>query len=741
MMMYKVAAMVFGVGFLVFAGVWSATHPSLQNGIAEDGLAAVFRSTSSSASMRGLCASRSGCFTFCKNNVGRCTDYCAKNPLHEFCKPLAAAKPQAWKPNAITQPVPEGASKVRLVLPVPLDAMPLEKIGAFGAHRWGHSEGLDHEWISVKKGVPIGSWGDGEVVSVRREPGYGGDGKEYSIVIYYGDGLWGEHMHVKTPLVKEGQRVKAGAPVAYGKDLENTQYHFGEFNLVDQHRRGGVETWYKFIRGGVFVSPFDYLKEDVKKILEEKWSKEILAQMPRMTDYNVMAPTPWEPYLTNPLLFHQFYRGTLVGEWFLRSRPWARDDAPDIVNFFPVQSPYYPKQRVMAVDDEGGPSDLHGTWSVDYETGRIRLETDRGIFYGLFALDESGPRARLTLEYQKDSYPERFSSRALIYTERDNISKAEERYYWEHPEDDMRLRARAEPAKSSPPAPVRTKLAELEREISVLAGDARPIGPGHFARLTGEIDKEAAAGADANKIAGLRQMLARLDPARIPSFAPHIPPTPPASSPPAPRASAEKNCVSNPSPVFTNHITDMSKVNYIVPPPTMGAGPSLKTHSYIGTEGARVPVYAPVDMTLSGGAYYEGGPYGLDFRVSCEVGVRFAHISEPIGEIRAVFPETPAPKNDSRAQEIKREIAFRAGDLIGYTIGTNPGAGNWDFGVYNSVTKNRYAEDPSWSNSTVYTTAVCPFDYFAPDLKAAYAAKFQPTALRGNPPHGEPFCK
>ena len=133
-------------------------------------------------------------------------------------------------------------------------------------------------------------------------------------------------------------------------------------------------------------------------------------------------------------------------------------------------------------------------------------------------------------------------------------------------------------------------------------------------------------------------------------------------------SSAQSNCQSNSSPVFTNHITDMSKVNYIGPPPTMGAGPNLKTHSYIGTDHARVPVYAPATMTLESGSYYVGGPYMIEFLVSCEVRVRFGHITEPVEAIRKLLPSEP--KQDSRSQELA-PITFAAGDLVGYTTGTD----------------------------------------------------------------------
>ena len=122
-------------------------------------------------------------------------------------------------------------------------------------------------------------------------------------------------------------------------------------------------------------------------------------------------------------------------------------------------------------------------------------------------------------------------------------------------------------------------------------------------------------------------------------------------------------------------------------------------------------------MTLITGAHTVDGPYGFIFRVSCEVQLRFGHITEPIQEIKDVFPSTPA--QDSRDQKIDHEIFFKAGEVIAYTTGTEM-AGNWDFGVYNSVTSNRYASDPQWNISATYTTAVCPFDYFHANLKSVY---------------------
>lgn len=215
-----------------------------------------------------------------------------------------------------------------------------------------------------------------------------------------------------------------------------------------------------------------------------------------------------------------------------------------------------------------------------------------------------------------------------------------------------------------------------------------------------------------------------------------IPPSPTPTQMPPTQVPTVPSCYSNTNPTFTHHVTDMSQVSYVVAPPTLGAGPSLKPHSYMGTNGARVPVYAPTAMTLSAGAYYTGGPYTVEFKVSCEVTVRFGHITEPVASILAVMPTSPS---STSATSSLPPIAFAAGEIVAYTTGTDVG-GNWDFGVYNSATTNRYAHDPDWNMSTVYTTAVCPFGYFTADLKSSYYAKFDSTILGGNPPHGETFC-
>lgn len=51
---------------------------------------------------------------------------------------------------------------------------------------------------------------------------------------------------------------------------------------------------------------------------------------------------PWEPFLTNPMLFHAAHRGTPVGEWILTNKHWNTPDAVyfDVMTVFDVRNAY-----------------------------------------------------------------------------------------------------------------------------------------------------------------------------------------------------------------------------------------------------------------------------------------------------------------------------------------------------------------------------------------------------------------
>ncbi|MBI2989877.1 MAG: hypothetical protein HYY51_01665 [Candidatus Magasanikbacteria bacterium] len=216
---------------------------------------------------------------------------------------------------------------------------------------------------------------------------------------------------------------------------------------------------------------------------------------------------------------------------------------------------------------------------------------------------------------------------------------------------------------------------------------------------------------------------------------------------PAPRADealpwGELACEKNPNPVFTRMIVEPAMVTNILPPPNIHkASGHLKTHSYISTTKIGVPIYAPVDMELFKGSHYVGGPYYLDFRISCEVRLRVAHI-DPVQKIKDFFPAEAilnAPET-----EIKPAMKFKAGDVIAYVY-QDQGVLNvgLDFGVYHSERPNKYVEssDPIVKQSDINTNAVCPYSFFTKILESAYRAKFNLEIHEGMKKDGSSFCE
>ena len=129
------------------------------------------------------------------------------------------------------------------------------------------------------------------------------------ITVYYGDGLYGNHGEILNPLVEVGEEVREGDPI--GSGLQFTPgVQSAEFGLYDQNRRDGLGD-----DNGANVSPFDYLRNDVKQQLVERYTQEVLSHLSQGVSW--ANQNPWEPYLTNSILIHDDHEGALAGEWLL----------------------------------------------------------------------------------------------------------------------------------------------------------------------------------------------------------------------------------------------------------------------------------------------------------------------------------------------------------------------------------------------------------------------------------------
>jgi hypothetical protein len=329
-----------------------------------------------------------------------------------------AARPVTWVDNAWTQPVPEWGSPVRLNLPVPLDSIvfgPGAGFGAFGAHEGGHVEGLNHIWIPTLPNTPVRSWASGTVTRIE-DTGDRGDGThEYFITIDYGQGLVGKHLDVDTPLVRVGDRVNQGGLVATGPSAE--------FMLLDANRSDGERS-----DSGSMVSPFDYLKDDVKAAVIARHSAQVVEPYFKK-GAAVGNSRPWEPYLTNKMLYHKDHPGSVAGEWILTNKGWSVPDPLyfDVMTLFDVTNEYGHFQRFDVMDHDwsmpGNKKNGNGTWSSPDGQGTIIVTlsgTGRidGKYYGLYKIDETGGRARMSIELKRDGYPDAITANAAVYTER-----------------------------------------------------------------------------------------------------------------------------------------------------------------------------------------------------------------------------------------------------------------------------------------------------------------------------------
>lgn len=335
------------------------------------------------------------------------------------------ARPDPLTDN-FTFTLPSGASPLRLSLPADIEDIFYSEhtgIGGFGLHAGGHIEGLDHVWIELKPGTPVKSWADGIVEDIRLS----GDiaSGEYHVTINYGQNLVGIHMEIETAYVEVGETVKRGQEIGIGQSY-GQEMSSAELSLIDLGRSDGVPTG----GSGVYVSPYDYLEEPAKLAFIEAYRKQVIEPYLKYgtTTGYTWTFSPYQPYLTNQLFLHEDNRDKLSGEWYLLSSKWGEDLPHDIITFIEADNPYFKGNIVLATEDESqGRLKIKGTFEVDYSKNRLKMTDEDGtIYHAIFEIDESRERARLKFEYRNGSYPDEFSSEAVIYIERSRLSRRQD---------------------------------------------------------------------------------------------------------------------------------------------------------------------------------------------------------------------------------------------------------------------------------------------------------------------------
>ncbi len=195
-------------------------------------------------------------------------------------------------------------------------------------------------------------------------------------------------------------------------------------------------------------------------------------------------------------------------------------------------------------------------------------------------------------------------------------------------------------------------------------------------------------------------------------------------------------CRSNPQPKFTHDLTNSEMIQKITPPSLIASKMQDRAFLWIDqSKTTKVPIYTPVDADLIRGIYKmritegkETIDYDLHFQVSCEVWFFINHISDPTDKIKKLFPNTPATSTSSENYtKFSPPLHFKAGDLIGYTIGTVQ-AHNFDFAVFDLNNTNKLVGELK-SNDTRFNNFICPFDVFPANIKSNYYQKLIPDLI------------
>jgi invasion protein IalB len=188
-------------------------------------------------------------------------------------------------------------------------------------------------------------------------------------------------------------------------------------------------------------------------------------------------------------------------------------------------------------------------------------------------------------------------------------------------------------------------------------------------------------------------------------------------------------------PVFTKDFIDPDQVQVVVPIGQQTAfGGVLSVRSYVHSkpslDGQKLPLYAPVDMTLIQAAYYKIGDdpaykpeYSLFFDAGCGIQVQLYHVKGVVGAVAKVTPKEPVP---SSAGQPVTATPVKAGEQIGWFEGEAGKSVAFDFRVEdlrhtNSfINQSRFTSSPGASGEL---RAVCPYDFYAGAQRERWLAK------------------
>ncbi|MDP2665984.1 MAG: hypothetical protein Q8P05_00580 [Candidatus Diapherotrites archaeon] len=216
------------------------------------------------------------------------------------------------------------------------------------------------------------------------------------------------------------------------------------------------------------------------------------------------------------------------------------------------------------------------------------------------------------------------------------------------------------------------------------------------------------------------------------SFNPDVPNQPTSNGQPYNAGDTVGNTIENcDNPIFTAYFVDPKYVQKVGQVGVVhGSGLYIVERSYVSVKiefsGEKIPVYAPVDLTLRSGSHYQNPAasntalpdYALWFDAGCGVEVNLAHLKEVVDPIAKQLLQV---KTDSRSSQLT-PITFRAGDIIGHFIHNEGDVAGFDFIVRDKKVINEFINPERYSGNRASNllNGVCPYDYYESEKKQEY---------------------
>jgi hypothetical protein len=192
---------------------------------------------------------------------------------------------------------------------------------------------------------------------------------------------------------------------------------------------------------------------------------------------------------------------------------------------------------------------------------------------------------------------------------------------------------------------------------------------------------------------------------------------------------------------LTHFYTDLDQIE-MINPTIVTSGNWLKNRQYhkIITDAnniaPEIPIYAPADavaielthyvatMFPWDGPSYDASQFDVRFQATCDVFFWFDHITRLAEPFASLAPEEGV--RDTRNAAVPIMVNVTAGDLIGWTTGTDP-AHVWDFIMIDKRQTTLFANQERYEKTgdlqgLLHT--VCPYDYYDEALRAVYVSKF-----------------